>query len=63
MATVDADTNYEFTIEVTVPSDAAEGPAVFATDSSQGPPSGADFTVTDAATPAPPIDAAPAFTG
>lgn len=66
VATVDADTNYEFTVEVTVPSEATEGPAVFATDSSQGPPSGAEFTVTEAAAPAAPaapIEAAPSFTG
>lgn len=62
LATVDADDEYQFTVEVTIPADAEPGQAAFTAT----PPTWvalAEFTVSGAAEPAPPIGAAPAFTG
>ncbi len=62
LATVDANDEYEFTVEVTVPTDAEPGQAAFTAT----PPTWVtltEFTVAGAATPAPPIAAIPDFTG
>lgn len=60
LTTVDADADYEFSVEVTVPADAVPGTAYFATDAPDLITTVAMFTVLDAAAP---IELAPVFTG
>lgn len=62
VATVDADNEYQFSVDVTVPADAEPGQAAFTAI----PPEWVTitgFTVAGSVTPAAPIGAAPDFTG
>ncbi len=61
LATVDASDEYSFAVAITVPPDAALGPAAISTSNPVSYPEQVEFTVTAAA--AAPIDAAPSFTG
>lgn len=63
LATVDADAEYEFTVEVTVPADAAPGPATFTTDPESFEVDDGGFTIIGSSAAPTPVPLLPAFTG